>query len=111
MGVKLLDITDGLSSTILVGEKHVPMGQFGVGVLDSSTYNGDYPMCYTRGAGLGLGIAQTNTEWTWKFGSYHPYVCQFVFADGSVHAIRKSIDPEMLALLTNRADGQPTPDY
>lgn len=69
MGVKLAAISDGLSNTILAGEKHVPKNAFGVGVLDSSTYNGDYPLCFTRSAGMGVGIAQTPDEVTWKWGS------------------------------------------
>jgi hypothetical protein len=110
-GVRLAEITDGLSSTIMVGEKHVPIGQFGVGWLDSSAYNGDYPACYTRGACRGVGLAQTLDDPGWKFGSYHIAVVQFVMCDGSVQRVRKDIQDEMLARLTIRNDGQPTPDY
>jgi hypothetical protein len=111
MGVKLAAITDGTTNTILAGEKHVPLRHFGEGVLDSSTYNGDYPLSFTRGGGMGLGIALSNTEWTWKFGSYHPYVCQFVFCDGSVHAIMKGLNADLLGALVTRDGGEPTPDY
>jgi hypothetical protein len=109
VGVRLAEITDGLSNTIMVGEKHVPRGYFGQGYLDSSAYNGDYPMCYTRGAGEGIGIAQSMDSLWWQFGSYHIAVCQFVMVDGSVHGIRKTIDPNVLNLLTVRNDGKPTP--
>src|SRR5262249_33721643 len=36
---KLSSITDGLSNTLLVGEKHVPAHRFGQGPWDSSVYN------------------------------------------------------------------------
>jgi hypothetical protein len=111
MAVKMLDITDGASSTILAGEKHVPMYNFGVGVLDSSTYNGDYPYCFTRAAGMGLGIAQSNTEWSWKWGSYHPHVCLFVFCDGSVQILKKAIPPDSLGALCTRSGDEPTPEW
>src|SRR5262245_25287388 len=34
-------ITDGTSNTVLIGEKHVPIGQFGRGQWDSSVFNSD----------------------------------------------------------------------
>jgi hypothetical protein len=111
VGVRLGQITDGLSTTILAGEKHVPKKFYGVGYLDNCTYNGDYPQCYTRGAGEGVGIALDLKEETWKWGSSHLAVCQFVFCDGSVQSILKSIDPEILGLLCIRDDGQVIPPY
>ena len=109
--MRLSQITDGLSNTIMAGEKHVPIGTFGQGYLDSSTYNGDNPICYTRGAGEGVGIAQCLNSPYWQWGSSHTAVCQFVMVDGSVHGIFKTIDPDALRLLCVRDDGQPTPDY
>jgi prepilin-type processing-associated H-X9-DG protein len=106
----LAQITDGLSNTLLVGEKHVPINQFGVGYLDSSTYNGDNPTCMTRGAGLGVGLAQSLDDPNWKFGSYHTAVCQFVFCDGHVEGLPHNIDPNILFLLASRDDGQVIPD-
>jgi prepilin-type processing-associated H-X9-DG protein len=110
-GVALNTVTDGLSVTILAGEKHVPLGQFGVGWLDSSAYNGEYPSCYTRGAGEGVGLAQALDDPGWKFGSYHLAVCQFVFCDGHVEAIFRGISPDILFLLTKRDDGEVIPTY
>src|SRR5262249_22226167 len=39
-GFGFLSFTDGLSNTLLVGEKHVPLGKEGVGWWDCSLYNG-----------------------------------------------------------------------
>ncbi len=95
----------------MVGEKHVPIHQFGIGWLDSSAYNGDYLACYTRGAGNGVGLALTLDDPGWKFGSYHTAVVQFVFCDGHVKGLWRGIDANVLFLLTQRDDGQVIPDY
>jgi hypothetical protein len=99
----------------MVGEKHVPLGRFGVGWLDSSLYNGNYFVSSTRAAGPDAPLEQSLTAHedykSWRFGSYHPGICQFVFCDGSVHALPLSIDPRVLGLLACRDDGQPIPGY
>ena len=46
-----------------------------------------------------------------NFGSYHPGICQFVMGDGSVRPLSTAINPNILALLANIADGQPIPDF
>jgi prepilin-type processing-associated H-X9-DG protein len=108
-------ITDGLSNTLMVGEKHVPLGKFGVGWLDSSIYNGNYspPTCRSAGPDCPLETDMKDDQFgsSWVFGSYHPGLCQFVFCDGSVHALRTSIDPHVLGLLASRNDGQVIGDY
>jgi hypothetical protein len=109
-GTPFAAITDGLSNTFLVGEKHVPLKGFGVGYLDGSQYNGDYPSCSTRGAGPGMELATDLNDPGWKFGSYHPQVCQFVMADGSVRVLLNTTRITTLALLACRNDGQPIPD-
>ena len=45
------------------------------------------------------------------FGSWHSGLCQFVFCDGSVHALPTGIDINTLQLLGVRNDGQVIPDY
>jgi prepilin-type N-terminal cleavage/methylation domain-containing protein len=40
------------------------------------------------------------------FGSYHPGVINATFADGSTRVIAETIEPELLRLLGNRADGK-----
>ena len=110
-GVRFADILDGLSNTIVVGEKHVPLGKFGVGWWDCSMYNGDYYVCSSRAAGPEYPLAKTMTELSWAFGSYHPDIVQFAFGDGHVRSINVNIDPHTLGLLANRNDGEPVPDY
>ena len=110
-GIRFSDITDGLSNTILVGEKHVPIDKFGVGWWDCSTYNGDYYVCSTRSAGPDYPLAKWPSDLNWAFGSYHPTICLFGFGDGHVSSIPNTIDPNILGLLANRSDGQVIPDY
>jgi hypothetical protein len=105
------DITDGLSNTLLAGEKHVPLGGFGVGWLDSSQYNGDLAFSCARSAGPAYPLAATPRDAGWRFGSYHTQVCQFVFCDGAVHPLPVGINPVTLSLLAERADGQTVPDW
>ncbi len=110
-GVRLSKITDGTSNTILIGEKHVPLGYWGQGGWDCSIYDGDSPGCSGRAGGPGYPLAQSLRDTGWKFGSAHPSSCNFVFVDGSVHNLYVSTSPTILGLLTNIADGQSLPPY
>lgn len=109
-GVKIIAIRDGLSNTVLVGEKHVPLGTFGQGWLDNSIYNGDSYFSSSRPGGSSAPLAQGLKENRWCFGSYHFSVCQFGFADGSVRPLFTTIDPTILGLYCDIADGQVIPE-
>jgi prepilin-type processing-associated H-X9-DG protein len=95
----------------MVGEKQVPLGTFGQGVLDNSIYNGDYIQSHARAAGPDSPLAQSIREVNPVFGSCHTGVVQFCFCDGSVHALPVSINPNVLGLLATINDGEPIPDY
>jgi prepilin-type N-terminal cleavage/methylation domain-containing protein len=112
-------ITDGLSHTLLVGEKYLKPDTFGINVPanlsanfgDGSIYNGDHPWVISRVAGVGHPIARgIGDAFVSQFGSWHSGVCQFVMADGSVKALPNTIDPTVLGLLSQRNDGRATPD-
>jgi prepilin-type N-terminal cleavage/methylation domain-containing protein len=109
--VTFSSITDGLGNTVFIGEKNVPLGQFGTGPLDCSLYNGDYWKCCSRSAGPNYLLAQSIYDTTVGFGSYHPGICQFLFGDGSVRALSTDTDPSVLALLADIADGQAVPGF
>jgi prepilin-type processing-associated H-X9-DG protein len=110
-GVRFADISDGLTNTLLVGEKHVPRGAEGKYPLDCGIYDGHNPVCNTRAAGPGFPLATSATDQSWRFGSHHPGLCQFVFCDGSVHVLLNTMDPAVLGLLSQRNDGRVILDY
>ena len=110
-GVRFPEIIDGLSNTLLVGDKHVPLASPGMNPYDCGIFDGQNPACNTRAAGPGFPLAASYNDPSWVFGSRHPGQCQFAFADGSVHLLHTSIDPIVLGLLAQRNDGQVIPDY
>lgn len=108
-------ILDGTSNTFLVGEKHAPRtkwGQGGASWGDGSIYNGNFPRNFSRIAGgtssfnLGQGPDDLAGPWHCKFGSFHPGICQFLFADGHVTSLSNSTDYLVLQGLAVRNDGQ-----
>jgi hypothetical protein len=110
-----VSVTDGLSNTLLIGEKHVQQGKFGQSSIgDGSFYNSDpaNQNC-ERAAGPTTPIARSPKDaYNRQFGSWHQNVCLFVMCDGSVHAINANIDTTNLGRLACRNDGQEiTVDY
>ncbi len=122
-----VSVRDGLSNTLLIGEKHVPPSVLGNDWVpppgyptsnppdnpaDGSIYNGTYPWVISRCAGPLTPLAQTIYDSPlMNFGSAHPGICQFVWVDGSVRPLQVTIDPNTLGLLASRNDGQVIPDY
>jgi prepilin-type N-terminal cleavage/methylation domain-containing protein/prepilin-type processing-associated H-X9-DG protein len=112
----LTNITDGTSNTFVIGEKQVRPGQFGQGGDgDNSIYSGSAYKSAQRCAGRFHPLARSlddpipttpDANKRYNFGSFHPGVCQFAFADGSVHAIPVTIDVNNLERLANRHDGE-----
>jgi hypothetical protein len=101
---------DGLSNTILVGEKHVPLGTLGTNAgADCSIYNPDSNAMFCRMAGEQFPLGSPNEDVRYNFGSWHPGICQFLFGDGSVQSLRVEIDPITLGYLANRKDGNVVP--
>jgi prepilin-type N-terminal cleavage/methylation domain-containing protein len=108
------DITDGLSNTFFVGEKHVPMGMFGrEDNGDGSVYNGDPAnLNAARIASAAHPLARSPLDgYNLQFGSYHPGVCQFVLGDGSVRALPVDVSGTILGRLAARNDGLVIPEF
>lgn len=104
------DIADGTSNTIMIGEKHIPLGQLNTPIPDGPIYSASENQTYHRRGESNRPLANDPTvALNNQFGSYHPGICQFVFVDGSVRGVRNSIPGSTLALLANRNDGQVIP--
>jgi hypothetical protein len=121
--IRLTEITDGTSNTILIGEKHVRRDTKWGTKEDRSVYTSANANNYRRFGGMDADgvtpykLDDFNFDDVVKgidnraFGSMHPGVVQFVLCDGSVRAIRKGLDINILGRLTQRDDGQVIGDY
>jgi prepilin-type N-terminal cleavage/methylation domain-containing protein/prepilin-type processing-associated H-X9-DG protein len=110
-GYSLFSFTDGLSNTILVGEKQVPVSSAGVGWWDCSTYDGEYIQCSSRAASTTYPLTVNPQNTSWSFGSRHTSVVMFCFGDGHVQGLPVTINPLTFQLLGTRNDGMVIPPY
>jgi prepilin-type N-terminal cleavage/methylation domain-containing protein len=110
-------VTDGLSNTFFIGEKHIQVGtetkgDDGGANRDSGIFNGNSPNNIAAIAGplapLALSVSDPGGS---QFGGPHLNVVEFLFGDGSVRAINRTIDLNILGYLAQRNDGYPTGDY
>jgi prepilin-type N-terminal cleavage/methylation domain-containing protein len=102
------DLTDGASQTALVGEMHIPQGRLAQVPENGPMYNGKDLPAFARIGGPGVSLARGPTDLSVPiigFGSWHPEVCPFAFADGSVRAVDNFIDARVLRAHCHRADG------
>jgi prepilin-type N-terminal cleavage/methylation domain-containing protein len=117
-GIRFGEITDGLSNTFLMGEKHVQPATIANNQNNIFDAN-DFCVYASKPAGsvgrvagqsfpLALGPTDVNNN---QFGSWHSGVVLFVFCDGSVHSLSTSTSTTTLGLLAARNDGLPIPNY
>ena len=104
-------IRDGLSNTLMAGEKHVPSAKWGMGTWDSSIYNGDIYLSISRVSSPQHRISTTVDDLDWRFGSYHFGIIQFAFCDGGVRSVAANISEETFRRLASRNDGEVISDY
>ena len=104
-------VTDGLSQTIAIGERHIPAETDSKPGLedhdkgDTAFFAADNPLAVLAGTKDGLATDRYDPNNT-KFGSEHNQLAHFSFLDGHVVAISSSIDLLTLQRLSTIADGQ-----
>lgn len=109
-GLKIGEITDGTSNTIMLGEKHVHLNNKYHPVQDGMILSGSEQQTYYRRAGTSWPLAISNlVSVNFQFGSWHTGVTQFVFADGSVRGLSNSVPGQVVGLMAARDDGEVIP--
>ena len=126
-GLKFSKFTDGLGTTIMAGEKHIPRiyvngldRATGVGYSyssnngirwDNTIYSamgsgGWYNSCRAaNGSGLANGPNDTAMDYHY-FGSWHEGVCPMLFCDGAVVLMSNGIAGSVLQALGTREGGE-----
>jgi hypothetical protein len=111
------EITDGLSHTLLIGEKRLNIGELGTKQNDDNEgytsgfdedtirKTGNIPIPDDEDETPAPDINKEDATGEYLFGSSHPHMFQAVYCDGSVHSIEYSIDKLIFACLGNRSDG------
>jgi prepilin-type N-terminal cleavage/methylation domain-containing protein len=112
------NVTDGLSNTLFVGEKHVYVADMNKGGNNGGSGDGNLYVTQTTGwwechsvrqtdhpNGLGRGPNDQRANRFHTMGSWHPGICQFLWGDGSIRAVSNNIDIATLRLLADRRDG------
>lgn len=107
--IKISSIRDGTSNTFLVGEAHIAEAQLTIAPVDGPHYSGREFAAIARVGGPSVPIVRNRFEEppvNFQFGSFHPQICNFALADGSVRAVSNTIDTLALGRLCNRRDGE-----
>ena len=121
---RIAQITDGTTSTILFGEKHIQAADYEASTTAANNQGWDLgididvnrwtmipPLSdgnttdYVGDSGLPADLAKALNELS-QFGGPHPSGCQFVFCDGSVKTLAYDIDAETFRRLGPIDDGE-----
>lgn len=112
--IRIADVSDGTSNTVMIGESHVAQGNEKNTPYNGPAYFGRYLTNFARVAGPGVPIAHNSADQRaseFSFGSAHAGYVHFGMADGSVRAIGSSISTRVLGHLANRHDGETVGEF
>ncbi|MBN9521617.1 DUF1559 domain-containing protein [bacterium] len=113
--VRLADLTDGSTTTLLVAEKRLNLAYLSQsGRADDNegyTAGNDWDTMRSTNHPPGPDPRQPTTQQgDAGFGASHPSGLNVAFADGTVRHVRFTLDPAVFARLGTRADGHPIGD-
>ena len=104
-------VTDGLSKTFAIGERHIPPADpswppdmVGYYQGDTAFFAADTPSTQFRDTVQGLASGPDDTSGR-TFGGLHPGITNFVFLDGHIEAIANETDADVLRWYCTIADG------
>ncbi len=113
-GVRLEDVRDGASNTLIVGEDSPAYDTCSIAYYGNCDYDGANPPLNYLPATVGTSPPFPNTSassswWPDRFGfrSLHPGGANFCLADGSVRFLNQSIDYQLYCALSTKAGGEP----
>jgi prepilin-type N-terminal cleavage/methylation domain-containing protein/prepilin-type processing-associated H-X9-DG protein len=111
--VKIPQIIDGTSHTIMLGEKYLDANHYtdGVSWTDIENLFIGFDDDYSKSTDQRIDHAEYrrdtyNYNHYWAFGSAHAFAANFVFCDGSVHSLDYDIEPDAFRYLGFRDDKQ-----
>jgi len=104
-------VRDGLSTTVLVAEKHIRGNQLRSGDADGSILNGGVNNYFSKRGDLPLGRGPNDNlaNHAGKIGSWHPSVFHVTMADGSVRPLPLIINSTIMTSLIDRVDARAIP--
>jgi len=108
--VRIQDITDGTSNTLVAGDKRLNLKGLGQPQPDDNEgYTAGWDVDTVRSTASAPAPDFVGDGWdkAGRFGSSHTGGINAVLADGSVHVISYSINPTVFLYLGNKSDGQP----
>src|SRR5262249_27011304 len=117
---RLLGVTDGLSNTIFVGEHHTrthfTRGPFWADSFNlyskGATWNSANITAAVMQADYDKCSSQVNANYCkYGWGSLHTSGINFLYGDGSVRIVLKSIDYRVFVALSTIAGGEVLPNY
>jgi prepilin-type N-terminal cleavage/methylation domain-containing protein len=116
--VKIADVTDGTSNTMLAGDKWVPSNEYAgshwaddcgpMAGWDPDVSRSTVSSKNCPNPTRDISLPQGDPRWSdcgWVFGGAHPAGINAVFVDGSVHHIKFGVDPNVFNMLGHKSDG------